>query len=289
MYKLAAYEFLLSTHPLWVGLTKEAVTVDDLYRGTTSANNVKFTSLPPSSPAITFPTRRQMPNAIAQTPLVKGIDAPMTAIRKSRLIPGAAKKKALESLQAAQDNQKRQMRGELAFAPKGGIRINPDKLPATIAALSDTQPVTSTRGTRALAALAASHELAERRVRPKDIVRFRSHFAPEVLLKERNALARLEGPGAEEAVRSLTAAREATGEAQQMRNLLTNVYGDRAAQFLEGNEKVPKAMLRNLRRRLRADPSLIEAADPTASMGMLGKARVAAEELKRMRRIMSLR
>jgi hypothetical protein len=93
----------------------------------------------------------------------------------------------------------------------------------------------------------------------------------KAILKERNAVARLTGAGADEARKAMTELRYGTGEADWMRNLLTDQYGPRAAQFLEGEEKVPKAILRNLRRRIQQNPGIVDKAEPFARMGTLEK------------------
>lgn len=113
----------------------------------------------------------------------------------------------------------------------------------------------------------ASHELAERSVHPRNIHPFYSHLSPEVLLKERNTVARLTGPGSENTKNVMNQARGSSGEAQHLKNLMTSAFKDpRAAQFLEGNEKVPKAMRKALNRRLAADPGLIARTHPDAAL-----------------------
>lgn len=265
-------------------LTKEAVTVDDLYRGTTSAKNVNITPLATEAAQVNqmggglaMPTGRQINPALEQ--LDRNVQA--TKVQDfMRRIP-------LKSMQAGADNLEL-LKVKPSDVPKnlrGAIVISPSGVQKALPAIAGTSELATPEAQRALTALVASHELAERRVAPKNIRRFQSHLAPEVLLKERNAIARLEGPGGREAAEVLAKARESTGEAQHMRNLLTRAYGPRAAQFLEGNEKVPKSMLRGLRRKLREDPSILEQANPSNSMGVLDKLRAAKGDIARQVRL----
>jgi hypothetical protein len=268
---------------MMVAFVKEAVTVDDLYRKTTSAPGVDIN---PQSldrmvanaqgGAVTNPTSRQMPEAFGQAPTTVG----MRKLRSvADRIPHRLARDFSHGLKPFT---------EAPRIPKkdgGKILVNPEAIQKVLPAYRGTSELVSPEARRGLTALVTSHELAERRVAPKDIRRFQSHFAPEVLLKERNAIARLEGPGGREAAEMLAKTREATGEAQHMRNLLTRAYGPRAAQFLEGNEKVPKALLRGLRRKLRADPSMLYAADPAKSMGVLDKLKAAPGSIATQRRV----
>lgn len=265
-------------------LTKEAVTVDDLYRGTTSAKNVNINPLAFEAAQVnqmggglSMPTNRQMNPALAQ--LKSNVEA--TKVQDfMRRIP-------LKSMQAGADSLEliKTTPSDIGKDVRGSIIISPSGVQKALPAIAGTSELSTPEAQKALVALTASHELAERRVAPKNIRRFQSHLAPEVLLKERNAIARLEGPGGREAADLMTKVRESTGEAQHMRNLLTRAYGPRAAQFLEGNEKVPKSMLRGLRRKLREDPSILEQADPAKSMGVLDKLKAAKEGIARQARL----
>lgn len=263
---------------------KEAVTVDDLYRGTTSAKNVNITpnisdaaALNQLGGAASVATGRQLGPALEQfRPNIE-----MAKVQDlMRRVPLKAMQVGADSLEVHKTKP-----SDVARSARGSILINPSAVQKIIPAVAGTSELTTPEAQRALTALTASHELAERRVAPKNIRRFNSHLAPEVLLKERNAIARLEGPGGREAAELLAKTRESTGEAQHMRNLLTRAYGPRAAQFLEGNEKVPKAMLRGLRRKLQEDPSLLEQADPTKSMGVFDKLRAAKGDVARQLRV----
>lgn len=268
---------------MMVAFVKEAVTVDELYRKTTSAPGVDINPqfldraiTNAQGGAVTGPTRRQMPEAFGQMPSTVGLRKLRSVADR---IPHPAARKFSKNLES------------LAVAPRirkedgGKIMVNPEAIQKIMPVYSGARELASPEAQRGLTGLVTSHELAERRVAPRDIRRFRSHFAPEVLLKERNAIARLEGPGGREAAEMLAKVRESTGEAQYMRNLLTRAYGPRAAQFLEGNEKVPKALLRGLRKKLRADPSMLDAADPAKSMGVLDRMRAVPRELATQRRI----
>lgn len=133
----------------------------------------------------------------------------------------------------------------------------------------------------------ASHELAERSVHPRNIHPFYSHLSPEVLLKERNTVARLTGPGSENAKNFMGRLRDRSGEAQHLKNLMTSAFNDpRAAQFLEGSEKVPKAMRKALNRRLAADPGLIARTHPDAALPFMQRMSKNLSGLKDQLRIM---
>jgi hypothetical protein len=265
-------------------LVKEAVTVDDLYRGTTSAKNVNLDLAPEDRRSVrqqgggvSIATDRQLKPALEQY-------APNVTTNKMQDMLRRAPVKALRD-QADKLDVLKHTPSSIPKQLRGIIAIDPDTVNTVVPALAGRPKLQSPYAQRALTALSTSHELAERRIAPRDIRRFQSHLAPEVLLKERNAIARLEGPGAREAADLLAAAREQTGEAQHMRNLLTNAYGPRAQQFLEGDQKVPKALLRGLRRKLRENPSILEAADPTRSMGFIDKLKAGKDSIARSARV----
>lgn len=249
---------------------KEAVTVDDLHRGVFSAKKVLlatpdmkgFDRYVSASSRLTTPQLRAY---VRTDPANIRIDNAQKVLRQQSSPILRAHADRLEKGKVKMDSVPVEERGE--------IRVNPKVMNVVTPVVAGRPPLRTPESQKALTALNVSHELAERAVHPRDMIRFSSHAAPEVLLKERNAIARLEGPGAREAADMLAAAREQTGEAQHMRNLLTRTYGPRAAQFLEGDQKVPKAMLRNLRRRLQKNPALLHEADPDRSMGLLERIR----------------
>jgi hypothetical protein len=276
MDKIAAYEVLLSTHPLWSNdlFVKEAIDADELMNKVRNANNVMIGPQMPQQMAATIPTRRQYPAMMKQDEGVRQLREMQGRISEMENSPvfqrigqrfpktreGVTTVKRLTdlSLQMRTQAPPKELAGRILIDPKrlarafGGGKLSPE-------------------GERALTGVITSHELAERRVRPEHIQALESHAAPEVLLKERNAVARLTGAGADEARKAMTELRYGTGEADWMRNLLTDQYGPRAAQFLEGEEKVPKAILRNLRRRIQQNPGIVDKAEPFARMGTLEK------------------
>lgn len=265
-------------------LVKEAVTVDDLYRGTTSAKNVHLTLSPEDrrpirqkGGAIAVPTNRQLKPALKQDAFNVYIGELQDFARRMPVQAIRDQVGILETMKKTPSSVPKHLRGIVA--------IDPDTVNTVVPALAGRSKLQSPDAQRALTALAAAHELAERRVAPRDVRRIQTHLAPEALLKERNAIARLEGPGAREAADLMAAAREQTGEAQHMRNLLTGAYGPRAQQFLEGDQKVPKALLRGLRRKLSENPSILEAADPMKSMGFIDKLRAGKDSMARSVRV----
>lgn len=252
-------------------LVKEAVTVENLYRGVSSAKNVDLNpgwlakrEVRQAGGGMMRPTSRQAVPVWKQSPerakLVTGLNqlhkqlkaSPIKAVSDRADLVYKAEPKSLYS------GIPKFIESRIA----GKIKVDPEIVNTNIPASAGKPKLQTPEAQKALTALVASHELAERRVHPKNIRKFNGHLAPEVLLKERNAIARLEGPGAREAADTMAAVRERSGEAQHMRNLLTNAYGPRAAQFLEGDQKVPKAMLRNLRRRLRTGEVSVRNSNP---------------------------
>ena len=241
-------------------LVKEAVTVDDLYRGVSSAKNVdlnpgwlakSMTRLGIGSSASSKPTSRQWISIMEGSPKVDELRISVNQLRDQ--LSASPSKAVRDQAKFLRDPDPRWLYSKIPkfFRSKAGeIKIDPERINTNVSILAGKPKLQTPEAKKAVTAMVASHELAERRVHPRDIREFSTHLAPEVLLKERNALARLEGPGAREAADTMAAFRERSGEAQYMRNLLTHAYGPRAAQFLEGDQKVPKAMIRNLRRRL---------------------------------------
>jgi hypothetical protein len=111
-------------------------------------------------------------------------------------------------------------------------------------------------GRRSLRDMITAHESFERQVRPKDfsstMANTKGHASIDVLMKERNMLNKLKGPGAKEAVRALRTTRNARGESRMLRNELTGAYGPRAHRFLNPGQKIPKAMRKDMLRRARS-------------------------------------
>lgn len=280
MDKIAAYEILLSSHPLWTGgvLVKEAVDADELMDKVRKANKVNIGDHGPDRMFYTEPTRRQYPIMAEQDARVrqlkKTVDR-LDRVQKSPVLQKINKKypdagKTVAGLKTVTELALQDRTRVPHKSSAGQIFIDPTRIGKVVGGGK-----MSPEGERALAGVFASHELAERKVRPSNIQTLSTHLAPEVLLKERNAVARLTGAGADEARKAVTDMRYRTGEADWMKNLLTDQYGPRAAQFLEGNEKVPKAMLRNLRKKIQQNPEIVDKAEPFTRMGGL-------ERLKRM-------
>jgi len=157
-------------------------------------------------------------------------------------------------------------RDALSSPAKGQVAINPQMLTGTMKALSDQPNVSRIAERGAMTGVGGVHELFERGVNPKNVVPLYSHLAPEVLLKEHNALSKLTGPGADQARKSFRGARKNSGEAEHMRNLLVQEFGPRASQFLEEGQKVPKGMMKALRKKLRDNPGRLQDAVPKKSM-----------------------
>jgi hypothetical protein len=276
MDKIAAYEILLSTHPLWSNdlFVKEAIDADELMNKVRNANNVMIGPQMPQQMAMTIPTRRQYPHLLSQDRQTRQMQQEIDQIGQMENSPVFQRinqrfPKAGEGVTTVKQQKELALRMRKQVPPKsvaGSILIDPKRI-----ARGFGGGKLSPEGERALTGVITSHELAERRVRPEHIQALESHMAPEVLLKERNAVARLTGAGADEARKAMTELRYGTGEADWMRNLLTDQYGPRAAQFLEGEEKVPKAILRNLRRRIQQNPGIVDKAEPFARMGTLEK------------------
>ena len=276
MDKIAAYEILLSSHPLWADgvLVKEAVDAEELMDKVRKANKVNIGALGPQLMANTMPTQRQYPIMVeqdAQTRQLKKTVDKLDQVQKSPLFQKVNQRypKAGETVTGLKKGTEMVLQARRAVPDKdtaGQIFIDPKLIGRSIGGGK-----MSPEGQRALTGVVTSHELAERKVRPSNIKVLQSHLSPEVLLKERNAVARLTGAGADEARKAITDMRYGTAEADWMRNLLTDQYGPRAAQFLEGDEKVPKAMLRNLRRKIQQNPEIVDKAEPFARMGGVEK------------------
>jgi hypothetical protein len=146
--------------------------------------------------------------------------------------------------------------------PAGRINLAPSTLHRVIPAMAQMREPANKAERHALTGLLGVHELHERNQPARHVVPVYSHLHPEVLLKEHNAVSTLSGPGADYAREVLRKARHQTGEHQHMRNLLQHAFGERAGQFLREGEKVPKAMMRALRKKLQTDPELIARSAP---------------------------
>lgn len=98
--------------------------------------------------------------------------------------------------------------------------------------------------------VATLHEQFERAVPPSRLTwqnQLFSHLSPEVLIKERNLLGRLRGPGSREIRQTLGTIREQK-EYPVLREMFQEAFKDpRAAQFLQGSARVPKAMRKRYR------------------------------------------
>jgi len=155
----------------------------------------------------------------------------------------------------------------------GGEAFIHPQINARMTSAQANHPMPSPAGVNAMAGVGAAHEIAERRVKPQNIVSgYHSHLSPDVLVQEHNTLSRLTGEGAEEARSVLRKVRTMTGEQQQLRNMFTTAFNDpRAANFLAEGEKVPKAMRKAFLRKIQSNPSLVSQAAPT--VGLLDKVR----------------
>lgn len=104
----------------------------------------------------------------------------------------------------------------------------------------------------AVTGVAGAHELFERKTHVKNMLYRGGHLSPEVLLKEHNLLSKLEGPGADSARETLRAVRSQRGDTADVQKMVHSAYGDRGAQFLAEGERIPKAMRKDLMRKMRA-------------------------------------
>lgn len=131
------------------------------------------------------------------------------------------------------------------------VTLGPKAVAAQLGAKKISKP-----GRAALHDATVMHEQFERAVRPRDMnlayITNRGHRSTDVLAKEHNMLSRLEGPGADEARKTFRGYRQASGETAELQNLLVDTYGHRAAQFMQEGRKIPKAMRKDLLRKIRA-------------------------------------
>ena len=144
-------------------------------------------------------------------------------------------------------------------ANRGKIVIAPEFIGDSFATMSGKRGPKRMAERGAITAAVGAHELFERGA-PKKIQKVFSHRHPNVLLKEHNLLSKLEGPGAEYTRRTMRAGRERTGENRFIRQLVGDAYGPRASQFLQEGRKIPKAMRKNLERKIAANPDIVEKA-----------------------------
>lgn len=259
-----------SVASFWDELEKIAVSIDDLYRSASKAKNVFIGDVPETvqgGGAITVPKRDVALEVIDRraAPVREGFSKVRSGL--SEILPGSRLMGALrENLVGRLDNaegaynkmilsQKRDVR------KKGVIAVNP-----TLSGKIFGVPDSSSRG---LTASLLAHELYERGVKKKNLNLLYSHLAPEVLLKEHNLLSRLTGDGSDEVRSAFRKVRQTTGEAPHMKALLTSVYGPRAAQFTEEGAKIPMSMVRDLQKKLQADPSLVAKAKASVPQGSL--------------------
>ena len=172
-------------------------------------------------------------------------------------------------------------------AVHGGTTLVHPEINARVArAMTGGAPL-SPQGQSAYTGVSAAHEIAERRVHPRNVVGgFYSHVSPDVLLQEHNTLSRLTGPGADEARNMGRAMRMGTGETPHLKNMLTTAFNDpRAAGYLAEGEKVPKAMRKALLRKIQQDPSIIARSAP--QVGLLDKLRGVPSAAARQGRVFS--
>jgi hypothetical protein len=144
------------------------------------------------------------------------------------------------ALQSGVRAQQRQIAAHVKNTP--GQVVTTPQVGSTFAQQARTSITPETK--KQLQDVATLHEQFERAVSPKDVslLGYFSHLSPEVLLKERNLLARLHGKGAHEIKSTLGAARELREYPALRRDFQYAFEDPRAAQFLEGSQKVPKAM-----------------------------------------------
>ena len=130
------------------------------------------------------------------------------------------------------------------------------------------EPVTgklSPEGRKAFDIAMGHHEGFERAAL-RGPVRFGyGHMNPSVLAKEHNLLAAMEGPGAAEARAALQGLRGSQGDAAALSQSLEKMFGPRAAVEFGAGAKIPKAMRRQLERRV---PMYVWGQLPPAMIGL---------------------
>jgi hypothetical protein len=135
------------------------------------------------------------------------------------------------------------LRNQIAL-PRGGSFKALQRKPETRGFVSG---VTTGAGRRAVNTAIGLHEGFEKAVRPERIHPVATHLSPDVLIKEHNMLARMTGPGAQEARDVFSKMRHSTGEAEAFSGVLHDAFGPRMANFQYGQgEKIPKAMRNRL-------------------------------------------
>jgi len=128
--------------------------------------------------------------------------------------------------------------------PRGGSFKALQRKPETRGFVSG---VTTGAGQRAVNTAIGLHEGFEKAVRPERIRPVATHLSPDVWVKEHNMLARMTGPGAQEARDVFSKMRHSSGEAEAFSGVLQDAFGPRMANFQYGQgEKIPKAMRNRL-------------------------------------------
>ena len=154
-------------------------------------------------------------------------------------------------------------------ANAGKIQVSPEMAGNTFATLARKRGPRRMAERGAMGATVAAHELFERG--SKKIAPVFSHLHPEVLLKEHNLVSRLTGPGSKYTRSVMRGARKRSGEDKFVRQLLTEAYGPRAAQFTREGAKIPKAMRKNLRKKIEQNPAILDRAMRGVKPPKLGK------------------
>lgn len=259
-----------SVHSFWSELEKIAVSVDDLFRSVSAAKKVHVGD---SMQAL----RGGGAYAYPPKPVVREVINRRFAPAKnffstanelaSKLPSGKVRDFGTAVTGRWQKNFDRGLKLTTSDAEQAAGNIYAD--PKLIGPALGLPAGSSPDAVRGLTASSIAHELYERGVKKKDVALLYSHLAPEVLLKEHNLLSRLEGAGADQARAAMRSFRQTSGEAPHMKALLTHVYGPRASQFTEEGAKIPMAMVRDLRKKLAADPTLLDKAKAAVPRGSL--------------------
>lgn len=267
----------------WSEVEKIAVDAEELSRKTRAAKGVRIgTGLDAmgQAGALTIPPKQPMGALIQQrmAPAANIINKASDYAARLPRFGGDLSKKIQEGgselLRGMEENIRAQTR---AVGRPGDIVINPDLIEKVMPALGGRkgQPL-SPAGKSALTGVITSHELAERRVKKRDIAPIASHLSPDVLFKEHNMLSRLTGAGSDEARDTLRAVRRSTGEESHVRRIVGEAIKDpRAQAYLAEGEKIPKAMRKHILRTIRANPAV--ANPPEALVERLARAPKAAK------------
>lgn len=270
-------------------LEKLAVDAASLLRSVTKAKNVHVAKNPA---ALGRGGAQAIPSAAAASRAVDSFLAPK--VRAVKRVQGVADRvPKVGGLRSRAQSIAREARNSVDLearsmkrstrANAGRIDIDPQGVDAALSMMSGVGGTKTTAGRKALTGVVASHDLAERAVKKRDVAPFSSHLSPEVLLKEHNTLSRLTGEGADEARKVMRNVRRRSGESEHMRNLVVQQYGPRAAQFFDEGEKIPKAMRKDLLRRLQRDPSILQRAAPGTLSSLRRAGRDIAEAPARVR------